>query len=224
MKIDEKIFNEIWSDLKKDNIKFINNPKAFVLGGQPGAGKSKLIKKALDILEQNAIIINGDDYRKYHPDYVTLQNAYGKDSPKYTALFAGIITEMILEKAIKEKINVIIEGTFRTATTPIKTLKLFKDNGYSTNVLIQTCNKELSYKSCLERYEKMCQVMPNEARFTDKAHHDLVVSCLADNIKEVYDSNLVDNMKIYIRTNNSYEELKITNSTFDVKLLNKYIG
>ncbi|WP_267523092.1 zeta toxin family protein [Campylobacter sp. MG1] len=226
MKIDEKIFNKIW---KKECAKFnaisTDNPKAFVLGGQPGAGKSNLIETVRKELNKNVIVINGDDYRKYHPDYANLQAIYGKDSPKHTATFAGMITEMILDKAIKNKLNIVIEGTFRTTTTPIKTLQLFKDNGYNTNVLIQTCHKDISWQSCLERYEKMLETNPAEARFTDKVHHDLVANCLANNIKEVYDSNLVDDMRIYIRINNFNKELNIDNSlSFNVDILNSYIN
>lgn len=90
--------------------------------------------------------------------------------PKHTATFARMITEMILDKAIKNRLNVVIEGTFRTAATPIKTLKLFKDNSYNTNVLVQTCNKDISWKSCPERYEKMLAISKTKARFTDKAY------------------------------------------------------
>lgn len=232
MKIDENIFNIIWSDLKKDYITPVNNPKAFVLGGQPGAGKSNLIETVRKELNKNVIVINGDDYRKYHPDYANLQAIYGKDSPKHTAIFAGMITEMILDKAIKNKLNIVIEGTFRTTTTPIKTLQLFKDNGYNTNVLIQTCHKDISWQSCLERYEKMLETNPAEARFTDQAHHDMVVDNLANNIKEVQKSGLVDNMKIYSRIldkkTGNFNQIEIYNSDLKPKVniatINKYLG
>ncbi|HON44357.1 MAG TPA: zeta toxin family protein, partial [Planctomycetota bacterium] len=39
----------------------------------------------------------------------------------------------------------------------------------------------------------------NEARFTPKEHHDLVVKNLAKNIKEVAKSGLVDHMQIFAR-------------------------
>lgn len=233
MKIDERIFNKIWKkECAKFNVISTDNPKAFVLGGQPGAGKSNLIETVRKELSKNVIVINGDDYRKYHPDYANLQATYGKDSPKHTAEFAGMITEMILDKAIKNKLNVVIEGTFRTAATPIKTLKLFKDNGYNTNVLIQTCHKDISWKSCLERYEKMLAISKAEARFTDKAHHDIVVNNLAENIKEVQKSGLVDNMKIYSRVldkkTNKFNQVEIYNSDLKPKVniatINKYLG
>lgn len=175
-------------------------PQAFVLGGQPGAGKASMSQITSERLDKNVVIINGDDFRKYHPEYRSLQKEQGQDAPKYTAEFAGKMTEAILKKAIDEKYNIIIEGTFRTSETPIKTLQNFKDNGYKTHVLIQTCHQSISWQTCLDRYERMLQDNPKEARFTDKKHHDVVVQNLAKNIQEVQKSGLVDHMQIFART------------------------
>ncbi|RAX56975.1 hypothetical protein CCZ01_07940 [Helicobacter monodelphidis] len=40
------------------------NPKGFVLGGQPGAGKSALIQKVKEQLQGNVVVINADDLLK----------------------------------------------------------------------------------------------------------------------------------------------------------------
>lgn len=214
-------FNEVWiKEIKYKNplaISGQNNPQAYILGGQPGAGKSNLIKIAGNNLNKNTIVINGDDFRKYHPNYPEFQEKYKENSPKYTAVFAGAMTEAILEKAINDRYNIVIEGTFRTAQTPIKTLQNFKENGYKTNVLIQTCEKNISCSSCLERYKKMLEINPKEARHTDKAHHDLVVQNLSKNIKAVQESNLADNLQIFVRTpvkdrKNEFEQKEIYNS------------
>lgn len=207
-------------------------PQSFVLGGQPGVGKSSMTTSVRERLNKNVIVINGDDFRKYHPDYTKVQKEQGQDAPKHTAEFAGKMTEEILKKAINEKYNIIIEGTFRTSETPIKTLQQFKDNGYETNVLIQTCNQTISWQTCLDRYEKMLQDNPKEARFTDKKHHDLVVQNLAKNIKEVQKSGLVDHMQIFARVpvkgkTNEFQQKEIYNSNsnkaVNTATINKYL-
>ncbi len=141
MNINKELFSEVWERTKKKHITSQEQPKAYVLGGQSGSGKSYLIKKVLDELDSNAIVINGDDFRRFHPDYEKLQKEQGKDSPKFTAKFAGEMTEAILKKAIYEKYNIVIEGTFRTSETPLKTLKQLKDNNYKTNVYIKATPK-----------------------------------------------------------------------------------
>ena len=224
------VFKEVWNrtlTATKEEIEPVILPCGFVLGGQPGSGKSNLIRMAREICQNNIIIISGDDYRKYHSDYDFFQKEYGKDSPKYTAEFAGKMTEAILNKAVLEHYNIVIEGTFRNPATPIKTLSLMKDNGYKTVVLIQTTNREVSWKSCQERYEKMLEVKPEEARWTDKAHHDAVVKKLAKNIKEVYDSRKADKIEVYFRdeyNNNRQIYTSESQKPPSVKELNSYIG
>ena len=51
------------------------NPKAFLLGGQPGAGKSAL--ENMINIENKYVSISGDDYRKFHPLYDKLNKIYG---------------------------------------------------------------------------------------------------------------------------------------------------
>lgn len=206
----KKTFNLAWQMVLEgtgDKIEPVTSPKGYVLGGQPGAGKSGLIKRATRLCDDNIIIISGDDFRKFHPEYKELQKTYGKDSPKHTAAFAGKMTEAVLNKAIKEHYNIVIEGTFRNPATPIQTLSLMKANGYKTRIMVQTCSKELSWESCQERYEKMLEVMPDEARWTDKAHHDLVCEKLAENIKTVIESGKADRAEIFFRYESGRNEM-----------------
>ena len=172
---DNKLNVAFATSVQSNDIKSTSTPKAFVLGGQPGAGKSTLISEIVEELNNNVVIINGDEYRKLHPHYKELQKEYGKDAPQHTAKFAGMMTEAVLNKAIENKYNIVIEGTFRTAETPIKTLELFKNNNYETNVGILICDQSQSWISCIHRYNKMLAENPSEARYTDKKHHDLVV-------------------------------------------------
>lgn len=71
--------------------------------------------------------------------------------------------------------NIIIEGTFRTANTPLKTLNDLKEHNYKTFVYIKTCPDEVSWSRCLSRYEIGLNEKEGKERFTDRSHHDLVV-------------------------------------------------
>jgi len=47
-----------------------SNPVAVILGGQPASGKSNLTKVAeKEHKEKSFLIINGDEYRSYHPEH-----------------------------------------------------------------------------------------------------------------------------------------------------------
>ena len=166
-------------------------PLGYVLGGQPGSGKS-VLTASIKNKTPNIVCINGDEYRSWHPQFSEIQKKYGKDSAKITAKFAGKVTEYLINRAIKEKYNVVIEGTFRTAETPLKTLKELKNNGYTTFACIKTCPAEVSWNRCLARYEDGLKDKSGKERFTDKSHHDLVVKNLAKNADIVYKSGLAD--------------------------------
>lgn len=149
------------------------------------------------------------------------------NSVKYTAEFAGKMVEAILQKGVQNQYNIIVEGTFRRAQTPLDTLRFFKEYGYSTHVLIQTCSKKVSLESCLEHYNKMLKINPKEARYTPQEHHDLVCKNLAKNILQVYESNLANTFRIYIRNQQAQQEI-FFDSTQDgvlkVDLLDKIIN
>ncbi len=202
---------EVWNDILTHNHTPQQNPQGFVLGGQPGAGKNILIQMVKEQLKGNVVVIVGDDYRKYHPNYKIFQAQNIQDSVNQTQEFARAMGKALLHKAVQEKFNVVIEGTFRTAEVPIQTLTLFKENHYATRVLIQTCSKELSRAACLERYNKMLEVNPKEARYTSPEHHDLVCAHLAQNIKTVCQSGLMDEIKIFetVKTQEVIEEYSL---------------
>ena len=175
------------------------NPKAFLLGGQPGAGKSAL--ENMINIENKYVSISGDDYRKFHPLYDKLNKIYGKDASKYTQKWSGEMVEYLLKEARKEKWNVILEGTLRKAELPIREAKDFKENGYSVELYVVAVKPEKSYLATLQRYEEMivrCRI----PRMTPKEHHDLVVNNIGNNLEIIYNSKAFDNIKLFDRENN----------------------
>ena len=71
----DAIEREIKKQYRKFTLKFSKDsyPKAFVLGGQPGAGKTGLQKIMEAKCNGNLIVLNGDEFRELHPDYIALQ-------------------------------------------------------------------------------------------------------------------------------------------------------
>ena len=66
-----------------------SQPKAILLGGQSGAGKTTIHRVKQREFQGNLIIIDGDSYRSFHPNYLGLQEKYGKDSVDYTKVFTA---------------------------------------------------------------------------------------------------------------------------------------
>ena len=193
------IFQHLWNDLiSEQQVCPVKSPKGFVLGGQPGAGKSNLVGIIRQELNRNVPIINGDEFRRYHPNFDGIQEQYGIDSPKHTAAFSGHMTERVIEKALREGYNISVEGTFRTTETPMRTLEKMREHGYETAVYIQTAPSEVSWQSTLERYQVM-ELLGETPRATPKEHHDLVVKLLPQNADSVFLSGKADVFKVYSR-------------------------
>ena len=211
-KFSDEEFQKKYLKIKKKlvaNKNSVEIPKVFVLGGQPGAGKSTLTARIEENIDKNIIAINGDDFRSSHPNYDDLIKNYGDDSVLYTQKFSNAITEKLIEDLGDKKYNLIVEGTLRTSEVPLKTSRLLHDKGYNTNLSIVCVKPEFSYLGTLERYQSMKE---NRliARATPKEAHDNVVTNFAENLSKIYLEKEFDNIEIFTREGKCLYSLKDT--------------
>lgn len=194
-------FNNKYEEIYKSVISGINpeiHTKAYILGGQPGAGKSRLNQYIKYFNDNNVAIINGDEYRKYHPHFREILDYYGDDFPKYTSSFSSQVTEKLIEVLSDKKYNLCIEGTLRTTTVPISTCNLLKSKGYNVELDIMATKEKISYLSTQLRYYNFLS-KGMIARATPKEHHDMVVKSICTNLNEIYNKKVFDDIKIFNR-------------------------
>ncbi|HGK5876279.1 TPA: type II toxin-antitoxin system toxin PezT [Streptococcus agalactiae] len=176
-----------------------STPKAVLLGGQSGAGKTTIYRIKQKEFQGNIIIIDGDSFRSQHPNYLALQEEYGKYSVDYTKDFAGKMVEHLIGELSKQSYHLLIEGTLRTTEVPRKTAQLLKSRGYQVSLALIATKPELSYLSTLIRYEELYAIDPNQARATPKEYHDGIVEHLVDNLRELENDKLFNRIQIYQR-------------------------
>lgn len=193
----EKAVEAILAKLPPQEARRGRRPIAVVLGGQPGAGKSALQDIAKQTIPE-IVIVNGDEYRRYHPNFEKIHKEYGDDFPKHTAEFSGKVTEMLKSKLMEQGRDILVEGTLRTASVPLKTCREFKEKGYDVMLGIMAVKPEISYLSTILRYENM-KDMGMIPRKTAKDHHDLVVNNLPANLKEICETGEFDEVVVYNR-------------------------
>lgn len=207
----DRIFDEIIYSKLTEDLTPSQKPFGYVLGGQPGAGKSRLTQILRQRFDNNMLVINGDDFRRFHPDFVSLYEQHGADASRYTGEFAGYITEKAIQRASGEQYHLIIEGTFRTSHAPLNTLLGLQEKGYQTGVAIITTPAETSWASVNERYEKQLAV-GEAARMTPRSHHDLVIDNLAANADAVYREGGVTEFLVYTRERQIFSSRDSTSS------------
>ena len=183
-----------------------------MLGGQSGAGKTIIHRIKQKEFQGNIIIIDGDSYRFQHPNYLVLQEKYGKDSVDYTKEFAGKMVEHLVDELSTQGYHLLIEGTLRTTAVPQKTVQLLKARGYQVSLALIATKPELSYLSTLIRYEGVYAVNESQARATPKVHHDGIVESLVDNLRELENDKLIDQIQIYQRERRCVYDSEIDDS------------
>lgn len=176
----------------------MEKPTAILLAGQPGAGKTQLSAYFFRQSRNTSILINGDDYRRYHPKYHAIFEQYPEELVPLTSQFASAFTEKMIEALSEAKRNLIIEGTGRTAEVPIHTAKLLMNKGYQMRMAVIAVRPELSLLSTLHRFCSMSE-MGTVPRPTAVFAHDTVVQNLPHNLDVLYQSNLFAEMQIIDR-------------------------
>ena len=167
-------------------------PMFILAGGQPGSGKTALIST---IKQQHPdlsfVVIDLDDYRKYHPDFEEIKNKHKKDGVLLTNSFAFSIENHMLAYAISHKMNVINVSTLRNTKMIQKSImQNIKPSGFKVEAYVLAVSPDESYCSTLQRYKEQ-QKNPNcIPRFTEKEFHDLSYQNLDLTIKQLESMNI----------------------------------
>ena len=198
-------------------------PKAFLLGGQPGAGKSALLKLFSGFLQYDAVTVSGDDYRQSHPRFQEILGQYGDSYVEKTQRFSSKMIEKMIEKCSAEGYNLIVEGTLRNAATPLKTGEILHGRGYEVNLAVIGTHPMVSYIGTLKRYVSMREAgsIPRE---TTKEQHDSTAGVIGKNIGIVYESGQMDNILIFDRDGRCLYNQKRTPQVNPRKVIEKIHG
>lgn len=176
-------------------------PKGYILGGQPGAGKTVLQKELLRECGHNAVVVNGDEYRKLIPGHEQLRSLPGIKYASATQEFANRVAEGLIGKASSMSYNLIIEGTLRRKETALNTCRSLQERGYKTELCVLAVNREISYYRTKLRTEKLRELgeMPRQ---TATDNHNEVVKKLPRNVSEIYQGREFDNIRVFGRDGN----------------------
>ena len=146
---------KLWNDIKKSSdITTQHEPKAYMIGGQPGAGKTRSTEKLEEQYDYNILKIDMDNYREFHPNYEQINHVYGKEASLYTNKFAAEVRDAIMKRALDNKYNVIIDGTMKNHALAEKQINQLEKAGYNIETRIYTCSKETSWSDVNERYNE----------------------------------------------------------------------
>lgn len=184
-------------------------PEAMLICGQPGAGKSAIIKRENT---KNFVFINGDEYRYLYNDVSNLKQENVYKYLEESGKVSGNITEKLIQDLSDKKYNLIIEGTMRTSEVPIQTATYLKEKGYTVKLSVVATKPLISKLSAINRYlnllEKSAFFKDVVVRPVDPIKHDVIANNIANHLRIIEEKNIFDEISISTRDREIYTKSK----------------
>lgn len=176
-------------------------PNAILLAGQPGAGKTVLSDMFALQYDDDIAFVNGDDYRRQHPHYRELYQAYGSDFVSMISPFSNEVANRLIDAYSDMRFNLIIEGTGRTVEVPKSTAEKLTAKGYAVEMAVIAARPVVSLISTLLRFYDMNKggTIP---RSTAVEAHDNVVKALPANLDTLVNVPEIQRLMIWDREQN----------------------
>ncbi len=210
----ERKYKEIESDLFRKTSP-VSSPRAVIMGGQPGSGKSKLLEASKQLFpDGNAVVINGDELRQYHPQSNEIFKLDDKRYAERTDADSRIWTKRVFDKAIETQRNIIFESTMREAGPISETIKRLRDLGYEITVKVVATHERMSKTSIYMRYEQQ-KHDKGYGRFTSQDSHDAGYEGMPKTVDQIDKNKLVDRLEIYNRSGDQLFSKSLKNGYWD---------
>lgn len=198
--IDERIYRETIAPKLFAGVTNAKQPVAYILGGQPSSGKSALI----DLLRsqhpgEGVVEINGDRFRKYHPDFERLSDTLPRLMPRITQPRVNAWIERAMADGVDRRHNMVIEGTMRNPDVPLRTAEFLRKKGYRVEMHVLAVRPEVTAIGIVERYEAD-KAAGNAARFTHPADHQSAVDGIPKSLEAIERTKAADYLAIYHRS------------------------
>jgi len=159
------------------------------VGGQPGAGKGRVIEAA-GRAHPGSVIVNGDDLRTFHPDYPRLMATDPLSMPEATAQAAGNWVGMSNQWLRDNRVSAVVETTLRQPAVLLREFEAFKQAGYGTELRVVGVPPEVSRLGTLTRYVE--QVRDTGAgRAVTAEGHDIPTAAVPGTVETLVASGVV---------------------------------
>lgn len=175
-----------------------SRPKAILLGGQPGAGKSTLGQQAAHEMAQRggAVWIDPDQLREYNPQYWTLLHEDPLHAADKTHPLAADWSKRLTRAGMDNQRNLVIDGTLRNTDDIQRLTQMLHDHGYEIDVRVIAVNDNVSMARSRLRFEK--QVAETGAgRFVNLEQHDEAYQKIPDTIAMLEQQPYINDMTVY---------------------------
>ncbi|TVL88452.1 zeta toxin family protein [Streptomyces sp. SAJ15] len=161
-------------------------PRAVMLGGQCGAGKSSM-RRALEheFDPARAVVLGSDALRVKHPRYYDLLRDDDQTASFYTGVDARRWVHRAVEHCITNQYHVIVDGTLSRTTESMNRIEQFAAAGYMVDIVLLAVPYCTSMLGNLERYHVLCELDTGSARICRRETHAASYQGLLDTAKAI---------------------------------------
>lgn len=180
----------------------LDKPTLILVGGQPGAGKSRAIAEAARGRAGELVPLSGDDLRRFHKDFHWLARERPWLMPNATAQASGGWLLRCIQHAREKRYSLLLEGVFRDPDTVTRTIEQFADAGYRVEVVGLAVPYQVSLLSTLGRFLRPSG--DEVARWTPATAHDSAYRMIPSTLRAAEDTEGTWRIRV---TNRQAEDL-----------------
>lgn len=169
-------------------------PKAVLIAGQPGAGKSQIAQLVRRTLKTQGgyIHVDADRMREELPTHGTTPTSQETQSD------AGRLVGALRHMAISNRRNIIEEGTFRDADMAERLIVGIKAQNYQVHMVIVATPPEYSLLGIYSRYEEQLKIQSPNPRLVPETYHNQAVLSFEKTLTQT--AHLLDHIQMMDRS------------------------
>lgn len=199
--LDEEAMNglfekTIWPSIREGKTGGQKRPMAFIIAGQPGAGKTRMSSMIIEEYNGNIVQSMGDNFRGFHPRYKELMKKYGQYCTYFSMEQGQYLSDLAMKKAAEGRYHILQEGSLENVEHTKEYIRYLKDRGYTICVLLRACPKKESWKAIHQLFLQQRLKAPGLSRLITKEHHDKACLSFLSATNDLIAQNLMDRLII----------------------------
>lgn len=184
----------VWPTISQHKPIATGQPQAFLIGGQPGSGKSRMAADVAVQFDHQAVHADAANLLGFHPHYQKLQEKYGLYSIYLTQHFADYMCQLAIDRSIREQRHLLLESNLDDRQETLDLLQKLHDAGYYITVMLRACPRVESWTNLQQLYQQQLIKAPSLARIVTQEYHDHACDHFVDTALAIRHSELYDRL------------------------------
>ena len=177
------------------------NPKIIYAVGQPGSGKTTLIRHLQSQFVENgecAVEIGSDKIATFHKYYNELLKLLPNECYTLSREFVKLAKPIIFDRIMENRLSIIRECSLSKGEKDYSGMETFNRNGYTVEIDIMASDKYESFLSTIERDMSLIE-LGFEPRPIARTNHDRMYEPLLKEVSEIQKRGISTNINVFTK-------------------------